>query len=294
MGGPPAASSAPQLVAVEANPPLRTYLRNTWQLLPFSGHLAWYEVATENSRTRFGLGWVILSPMLNAAVYGVIFGLLLGAHRPKNFISFLLIGIFFYDFFSSSLKAGSRTIINNESLIKTISFPRFALAISNVVREVINLGFMLVVLLVFLALLPLRDAAGAWTLANTITVTWLLIIPIVAIYFLFCLGVASLFARLTVHFRDLTSFIPFITRLGMYGSGVIFALENLLQNHPTALSIMQLNPIHAFLALARGAFLSEYQIMTRDWIIVLVSTAIILPVGIWYFWRGEKYYGRSN
>lgn len=279
--------------AIQAKPPFHTYLRQTWERLPFAGYLAWYQVFTANARTKVGLGWVVLRPLLNAGVYGVIFGLLLGSHRPENFISFLLIGVFLFEFFTATLRGGSNSVIRNESLIKTISFPRLALPISAVIRELINIAFVLVVLLVLLIVIPVKHD-GHWQLANTVSGSWFLIIPIMVVYTLFCLGIATFSARLTVHFRDFTSFLPFITRLMMYGSGVIFALENLLSDYPTALTILQLNPVQAFLSLARGAFLTEYDVASGDWITVLVWTAIVLPVGVWYFWRGEQVYGRSE
>ncbi|WP_165819811.1 ABC transporter permease [Ancrocorticia populi] len=285
--------SSPEFKAIQAKPPFFKYLAQTWQRLPFAAYLAWYQVFTANARTKVGLGWVVLRPLLNAGVYGIIFGLLLGNSRPENYISFLITGVFLFEFFASTLKGGAVAVIHNESLIKTISFPRLALPLSTVIREFINIAFVLLVLIVLLVLMPVRHE-GHWQLANTVTPSWFLIIPIMAVYILFCFGIASFCARLTVHFRDFTSFLPFIQRLMMYGSGVIFALENLLSEYQTALDILRLNPVHSFLALARGAFLTEYPVLTQDWIVILVATAIVLPVGVVYFWRGEQIYGRSE
>ena len=286
--------SSPEFKAIQAKPPFFKYLAQTWQRLPFSAYLAWYQVFTANARTKVGLGWVVLRPLLNAGVYGLIFGLLLGGQRPENYISFLITGVFLFEFFSATLKGGAKSIIGNENLIKTISFPRLALPVSTVIRELINISFVLLVLGVILLIIPERADDGGFQLANSISWSWLLIFPIMVIYTLFCFGTATFVARLTVHFRDLTSFLPFIVRLAMYGSGVLFALENLLSAYPTALKIMSYNPIHSFLALARGAFLGEYQVLAHDWIIVLVGTALVLPIGIVYFWRGEQVYGRSQ
>ncbi|MGO1590525.1 MAG: ABC transporter permease [Ancrocorticia sp.] len=286
-------SVPPEFKAIQAKPPLFKYLAQTWERLPFSAYLAWYQVFTANARTKVGLGWVILRPLLNAGVYGVIFGLLLGSSRPPNYISFLLIGVFLYEFFSATMRGGSNSVIYNESLIKTISFPRLALPVSAVIRELINIAFVLLVMVILLVVIPVK-VDGQWELANPVQWSWLLIVPIMVLYTLFCFGVAAFCGRLTVHFRDFTSFLPFIRRLLMYGSGVIFALENLLSDYPTALHILQFNPIHAFLALARGAFLSEYPVVTQDWFVALGATAIMLPLGVWYFWRGEQIYGRSE
>lgn len=284
MSQPEAISPASGLRAIEAKPALTTYLRDTWGRIPFAAHLAWYQVFTANSRNRMGLAWVVLRPMLNASIYGVIFGLLLGTEgRPPNFIAFLLIGIFFYEFFSTSIRQGATSITGNESLIKTISFPRLALPVSNIIRQLINIGFVMLVMIGMLLVLR-----------TPISTTWLLIFPIMFVYSLFCLGLSAILARLTVHFRDLTSFIPFMIRLGLYASAVIFPLERLLKHYPTALAVMQLNPIHGFVYLARGALLPEYPVLAFDWAVVLIWTAVIFPLGIIFFWKGESHYGRSN
>ena len=99
--------SSPEFKAIQAKPPFFKYLAQTWQRLPFSAYLAWYQVFTANARTKVGLGWVVLRPLLNAGVYGLIFGLLLGGQRPENYISFLITGVFLFEFFSATLKGGA-------------------------------------------------------------------------------------------------------------------------------------------------------------------------------------------
>lgn len=284
MSQPEAKPEASGLREIEATPALSTYLRDTWNRIPFAAYMAWYQVFSENSRLRMGLGWVIMRPILNAGIYGLIFGLLLGTNgRPENFIAFLIIGIFFYEFFANSLRQGANAITSNESLIKTISFPRLALPVSEIIRQLINMGFVMAVMVVMLLLLRVP-----------IQLSWLWIIPIMVLYTMLCLGAASIVARATVHFRDLNSFLPFIIRLGLYASSVIFPLDRLLRQYPEAMSVMEMNPIHAILALARGALLPEYGMFGKDWVTLGIWAVILLPLGIIYFWRGESAYGRSN
>ena len=236
-----------------------------------------------NYGTKFGFAWIVLRPLLNAAVYGLIFGLLMGGSRPENYVSFIIVGVFCYEFFSMSLNAGARSIVGNGALIKTLAFPRLVLPISAWIQQCINFTFVVAVMLV---LVFISGNPISWSF---------LFLPLILLGFaLFCFGVGTFTARLSVHFSDFLSFLPFILRLGLYGSGVLFSLENLFGSHPTLLAIFRLNPVYSYLALSRGAVLPGYGIEIYDAIVAASWTGAVLIAGLVYFWAGERHYGRSK
>ena len=96
------------LARVGARPPLGEYLRQVWLRRQFIVSLAQFRIEAENQRNRLGMLWVVIKPLLEAAVYGTVFGLLLGSDsRPPHFVEFLIIGIFMFQFFSSTFSAGA-------------------------------------------------------------------------------------------------------------------------------------------------------------------------------------------
>ena len=46
--------SSPEFKAIQAKPPFFKYLAQTWQRLPFSAYLAWYQVFTANAAHEGG------------------------------------------------------------------------------------------------------------------------------------------------------------------------------------------------------------------------------------------------
>ena len=77
------------LARVGARPPLLVYLRELWARRVFAVTLARFRIQSTVSDNRLGLGWVVLQPLLNAALYGAVFGSILSANtRPTNFSRF--------------------------------------------------------------------------------------------------------------------------------------------------------------------------------------------------------------
>ncbi|MEO6604621.1 MAG: ABC transporter permease, partial [Aeromicrobium sp.] len=236
-------------------------------------------------RNRLGMLWVVLKPLLEAGVYGLVFGLLLAGSRPPNFVAFLLIGVFMFQFFASTFSAGAKSITSNTALVQSLSFPRMTLPLSLVVQRLLmfipTVGIMLVLVLVT---------------GNAPHVNWLLMIPLIGIFFLFNAGLTLITARLTVHFRDLSQLLPFITRLLFYTTGLFFSIEERLKDHETLLRIADFQPLHEFLTLARGILLdgTTYDVKTEYWLYASCWSAGILAIGIVFFWKAEERYGRTD
>lgn len=273
------------LPRVGARPALGDYLREVWARRQFIVSLAQFRIEAENQRNRLGMLWVVIKPLLEAAVYGMVFGFLLGGNRPPNFVEFLIIGIFMFQFFSSTFSAGAKSITSNTALVQSLSFPRMTLPLSLVVQRLL-LFFPTVVIMVILV-----------TVTGTVPhVHWLLLIPLIALFFIFNAGLTLITARLTVHFRDLSQLLPFATRLLFYTSGLFFSIDERLANHPTLLRIADFHPLHEFLTLARGILLKgeAYEVRTEYWLYVGVWSFGMLAVGIVFFWIAEERYGRTD
>lgn len=273
------------LTRVGARPPLVAYLREVWARRQFVYSLAKFRIEAENQRSRIGMLWVVLQPVLEGAVYGTVFGLLLAGSRPPNFVEFLIIGVFMFQFFSSTFGAGAKSITSNIALLQSLSFPRLTLPLSLVVQRL--LLFIPTVLIMLLLVV---------VTGNTPHVNWLLMFPLVALFFCFNAGLTFITARLTVHFRDLKKLLPFVTRLLFYTSGLFFSVEERFKDHPTLLSVADFQPIHEFLTLARGILLGgdAYDVKTEYWLYASAWSFGLLVIGIVFFWSAEERYGRAD
>lgn len=273
------------LARVGARPPLKHYLVQVWQRRQFIYSLAKFRIESDNQRNTFGIGWVILKPLLQAGIYGLIFGILLSGSRPPNFVGFLIIGVFLFEFFSSSFNSGAKSITSNYALVQSLSFPRMSLPLSLVTQRFLQfLPTMVIMAIIVIATGQMPE------------VKWLLMIPLIGLYFVFNAGLALFTARLTVHFRDLSQLLPFVTRLIFYTTGIFFSFDKQFEGHPAVLRTMDFQPIHEFLSLGRAIMLSgpDYEVRTEYWLYAAVWSLLIFGLGVVFFWAAEERYGRVD
>src|SRR5690625_3849514 len=126
------------LKRVGARPDMGRYLRQVWERRTFIFMLARSRIQARNQQNRLGFAWLIITPLIDALVYGTVFGLLQGDKRPDHFILFLLIGIFLFRLFSDCVSTGARAVINNQALVQTLSFLRLVLPLAVVTEHVLG------------------------------------------------------------------------------------------------------------------------------------------------------------
>jgi teichoic acid transport system permease protein len=286
------------LTKVGGRPPLRDYVTEVWQRRAFIFSMARFKIESENQQNSLGMLWVVLKPLLNALVYGAIFGVLIGGSKPPHFVEFLIIGVFVFEFFASSWTAGGRSITSNAALVQSLAFPRMVLPLATVTQQFLKFMPTVAIMLVFLVV------SG-----TTPDLHWLLIIPLFALFFVFNCGLALITARLSVHWRDLNNFLPFVVRLFFYTTGIFFSIEqrfgpkppsaahpNGEPGHPWLVSATDYQPIHEFLSIARSALLHGpgYGVNGLYWLYATLWTIGIFTFGVWFFWRAEERYGRVD
>jgi teichoic acid transport system permease protein len=272
-----------RLHRVGARPSLPRYVADAWSRRDFAIAMAKYKIEASNQRNRLGMLWIFIKPTLNAVMYGVIFGVLQGANRPENFPMHVVIGVFLFDYFSTSMNNGAKSITGNGALVQSLAFPRITLPLSTVIQQLMTLVPMLGVMVVYILIL------GA-----PIRAQWLLMIPLVLIFTVFNLGVALVGARLTVHIRDLTQLLPLVTRILFYTSGVLFAIDRILAPYPWAMALFDFHPLHEVLSIGRGLLMPGVEFNPIYWLYFSVWAVAVCVAGVLFFWSAEERYGRVD
>lgn len=267
---------------VGARPPLFNYLRQTWNRRDFVFALAAYRLRSDLEENRLGIVWLVLRPILNAAVYGLIFGLLQGASRGADYPAVVVTGVFLFEYFSASLSRGAKSITGNRALVQSLAFPRLTLPLAEVIEGFLSLLPSLVILAVLLPLL------GHWPHWH-----WLLMVPLLAIFTVFNAGVAMFVARLTVHVQDLTQFLPFVTRILFYTSGVLFNVNTIFEQHPWVIQAYNFHPIYQVLKIARSILMGNQDYDPMYWWYFSAWAVVAFVGGLLFFWVAEERYGRD-
>ncbi len=286
-----------ELRRLGGRPKLGAYLGELWQRRHFALELARSRFRAENEADRLGAAWIVLRPLINAAVYGTVFGfILVSPSRPNDYLPFLVSGVFVFQYFASSFNEGARAIVASMGLVTTLHFPRAVLPIAVVYQNLLGQIWMIGTLCVIVV------ANG-----NGIRPSWLLVVPAMALMTLFNLGVAFVAARITIHLRDIAQLIPFVTRMFFYLSGIFVSMQSLLHGHPRAEAIAEANPVYVYITLVRVGLLGPQTVfavphktheyypydMGRTWLYALAWGVGLLVVGFLFFWRAEDEYGRE-
>jgi teichoic acid transport system permease protein len=272
-----------------ARPGLVEYVRQLWGRRHFILAFSQAKLTAQYSQAKLGQLWQVATPLLNAGVYYFIFGVILHASRGMSqdvYIPFLVTGVFVFTFTQSSIMSGVRAISGNLGLVRALHFPRASLPISFALQQLQQLLFSMIVLFVV--------AVGFGSYPG---LSWLLILPILALQFLFNTGLALIVARMGAKTPDLAQLMPFILRTWMYMSGVMFSINHMLAGRSEAfIRVMQVNPAAIFMDLMRFALIDGYgasNLPPHVWVIALFWSVVVFVGGFVYFWKAEERYGRG-
>lgn len=270
---------------VGTRPGLWTYLKQVWEFRHFIIFDSRSRLAGETAEDSLGRVWMVLNPILQGAAYFLVFGIMLGTGRGiENFVAYLIIGIFMYRGTVTTVVAGSKAISGNKSLVDAFNFPRMTLPIAINVREMMRLATTyLTMFALVLAIPPLEPIS--WK--------WLMFFPIVAMQFLFNLGLSFVLARIVAEWNDFTHIIAFGTRIWMYLSAIFYGVER-FEDIPIVLNFMYANPLFCILDMTRDVVLYDTWPDPMRWIVLGIWTVALLIIGTIVFWQGEEKYGRER
>lgn len=270
---------------VGVRPGLWSYLKELWDFRHFIIFDSKSRIAGETADDNLGRTWMVLNPILQGMAYFLVFGIMLGTGRGiENFVAYLIIGIFMYRFTVTTVVAGSKAISGNRALVTAFSFPRMTLPIAINVRELMRQSTTYLTMFALVLIIPPLEPIS-WK--------WLMFIPIVAMQFLFNLGLSFVLARIVAEWNDFTHIIAFGTRIWMYLSAIFYGVER-FEDIPIVLNFMYANPLFCILDMTRDVVLYDTWPEPMRWIVLGSWTVGLLIVGTFIFWQGEEKYGRER
>lgn len=211
-------------------PPIGRYIQELWHRRQFVHELARAELKSQNYATALGQLWLVINPLLNAAIYLLLRVVLSSAGLVHGYLAHLLAGIFLYTFVSSVISQSAGSVLGGGRLILNISFPRLLLPLTQVA----------VAFLRFLPTVPVLAVVVAVTLHDTVSWTVLLAVPALALMTLAAAGLGFVSAVLQVYFRDFKNLLPYLLRLMLYLSPVLYFSDEV---RGTIRLVTRLNPL---------------------------------------------------
>ena len=234
-------------------------------------------------QTILGPAWVLINPLLSAAMYTVMFGVI--AKLPTDGVPqalFYLAGTALWGFFAACINRVSATFTSNSAIFSKVYFPRLTMPISTMLSAFINFVLQFIM---FFGLLLFYTAKGQ------VHPNWAympLTLLLLAQVGLLGLGCGIIVSSLTTRYRDLMVVVGFGVQLWMYGTPVVYPLSMIDGMNRVLHIAMVLNPMTAPMETFRFIFFGTGQVTLRLWAVSLVWTDVLLALGLSLFSKVEK------
>ena len=216
-------------------PPLKPYLRELWSRRRFVRTLARTQIQGKRSSMAAGQLWAVLDPLFQAAIYFFLIQILRGGQGGRGSayqMTLLISGIFRFTFTRVSLNDGARSVIGGRGLLLNSAFPRALLPISSVYKGLLELAPAGAVYLVIHIAVGQPIGSGVAFLPTLLVLQTAL-----------NLGLALLFAALTVYMRDVTQLLGYLLRILFFTTPILYPVSALPSGVRTAMTFNPLFPV---------------------------------------------------
>ncbi len=255
-------------------PPLGKYLDELWRRREFALELSRTTLRAQHFKTALGQIWLVINPLMLAVVYFILVSILRGGTRGAAFFAHLIACLFAFQLVQHSVTKGARSVVKGGRLILNTAFPRTLLPLSSVLTA-------------FIQFLPTFAVYGVVHVIAGLPVGPHLLwaIPIIALLVVFAAGVATFVSAAQVYFRDISSFLPYMMRIWLYGSPVLYYVEEVPERFEP---IIYANPLTPLLG-SWSDVLNQGQAPSPEMMVAAAAWAFAaLVVGMLFFMSRER------
>jgi lipopolysaccharide transport system permease protein len=187
-------------------------------------------------RSRLGGLWMIIHPLVQAAIFALILGQLLSGRLPDMadnrlaYPIYLLAGTLAWNLFSEVISRCLTVFIDNANLLKKLVFPRACLPL--IVAGSALFNNMLLFAAIVLIFLLLGFVPG-------VHLVWIPVLTLINLGL--SLGLGLILGTLNVFMRDIGQIVPIVLQLGFWFTPIVYT-PNILPERIARL--LQLNPMY--------------------------------------------------
>jgi ABC-2 type transport system permease protein len=229
----------------------------------------------------FGYFWQLMRPlMLFGILYAVFTQFVKLGEGVDYYPAILLTGIVLYTFFADATSGSVTAVLDRESLVRKIEFPRLVVPLAVILLAYFNLFLNLLAVLAFVLITGV-DPRLEWLALP------LMLFPLGA----FAGGLAMLLSALYVRFRDLKPIWEVIVQIAFYASPILYVIE-ILPTQTLQHLVIWFNPLATILVQARHSLIDENAPNSWDvaggfeyLFIPGAIVVVLLALGFWVFNR---------
>lgn len=246
-----------------------------------------YNIARNEFKLKFygsvlGYLWQVIRPLLLFGVLYIFFVVVgkvgKGPNPGEHQYGVQLLGsIILFTFFSEATVGAVRSVVDRESLVRKIQFPRLAIPLSVTLLAFFNLVLNLIVVFIFALI---SGISPMWS--------WFELPFILAVLVVFSAGIAMLLSAMYVNFRDVQPIWDVASQVIFYASPLIIPLEEVQSKlsdggfRHVLYHIYLLNPLVAIFQQFRHAIVNHAAVSAQaalgGWVQLLVPMGIVVAV----------------
>ena len=269
---------------IEPNGKNFQYWKDIWRYRELAVNLAKRDITVRYKQTIIGLGWSIISPVVNMLIMSFIFGSVanLESDGSAPYSIMVYAGIIPWTLFSKNFTITSSTFLSSAGLMKKVYFPRIISPLGASFAALIDsfISFAVLLLIIVISYF-LNGFTPCWRLA---LVPIFFVLPILLGFF------TGLFlSPFNIRFRDLNHALPFLLQVGQYLTPVAYSFAVACAAVPEKFRFLyELNPIAGAINAVRWCIIPDNAFHWPSFISALVFIAVFIPVGLYSFRKGER------
>jgi len=195
---------------------VRRRLRELWRTRELLVHLTRSDIKVKYKNSGLGLLWSMVAPLMQLAIFWLVFGFILKNGYP-DFVIFLFAGLIAWNFFSGSLMTSTGIIVERAGIVKKVAFPREILPLSIVGAQIFYFAMQAIA---FVLILLVLQSAPDWSLI------WLLV-PASAALLVLAAGFSVLLSAINVKLRDTHHLIEVVLQLWFWLTPIVYPYEKI-------------------------------------------------------------------
>ena len=232
------------------------------------------EIRGKYKGSFLGILWSFVNPLLSVLVYAIVFPLILKNGQP-NYITFLIVGILPWNFFTTVINQGTFSVLGNAQIIKKVYFPREILPISIVTSGLIN--FLISCLIIF-AFLIFSGIGFSW---------YILFLPLIILtQYILSLGITLITSAVNVYVRDAEYIINFLLNMLFYATPILYSADLFIGSKLEW--IININPMATIINCYRDVLYYQSMPHIKSLLVVFLGSLTLLFIGKIIFDKLEK------
>lgn len=271
-----------QKTVIEPNGHNFQYWKDLWRYKELALNFAKRDVTVRYKQTIMGMGWAVISPIINMLIMTFIFGSVAGLASEGDTPYYIMVyaGLIPWALLSKSLQSGASTFITNAEIMKKVYFPRILSPLGSVLAFLIDTAISFGVLLVLMVVFYFTEGftPSLRIFLCPLVLIWTMILGLAAGLFL---------SAFNVKWRDLNQALPFLISLGQYLSPVAYSVKSNFGDK-WWLPIYCLNPAVGILETFKWCIIKSMEFNVFAFVVSLAWTVVLIPLGVHFFRKTER------